>query len=117
MKRKYSLKRNQDIEKVVKSKNSVGNKYYSIYYLPNNRNKPQIALSVSKKFGIAVSRNYEKRLVRSILREHLATLPNYSFLIIIKKPVNQLNYHEKKSQINYLLNQIFKREKGVKREN
>lgn len=116
MKRNYSLKRNQDIEKVVKSKKSVGNKYYTIYYLPNNLNKPQIALSVSKKFGNAVNRNYEKRVIRAILRNKFLTLPNYSFLIVVKKPVSQLKYNEKEMQLNYLLSLIFKREKGDKHE-
>lgn len=116
MKRKYSLKRNQDIEKVVKSKNSVGNRYYTIYYLPNNLKKPQIALSVSKKFGNAVNRNYEKRVIRAILRNKIQKLPNYSFLIVIKKPASQLKYNEKELQINYLFSLIFKREKGDKHE-
>ena len=113
MKKKYVLKRNQDIEKVVKLGKSVGNKYYLIFFLPNNLNEPKVAVSVSKKFGNAVKRNYEKRVVRSILRDNFTNLPNCSILIIVKINAARLKYHQKKSQINYLINQIKKREEGV----
>ena len=113
MKRKYSLKKNYEIEKVLKTKKSVGNKYYAIYYMPNKLTIPQIAISVSKKFGNAVKRNYQKRVVREILRKLIKSLPNYSYLIVVKKKVEELSFFEKENQLIYLLKKIERQEKGV----
>lgn len=113
MKKKYRLKKSHDIEKVVKSKKSVGNKYYAIYYMPNELPYPQIAISISRKFGNAVKRNYHKRVVREIMREFLKEIPNYAILIVVKKMAEELSFQEKKEQIWQLLKKLCKQEKGV----
>jgi ribonuclease P protein component len=76
MNRKYSLKKNHDIKELLQKKQSVGNKYYVIYYDYIERKTPLIALSVSRKVGNAVERNYEKRVVREIIRPLLETIEN-----------------------------------------
>ena len=42
MNRQYSLKKNHDIEKLVRGKVSVGNKYFAIYYFGGNDAKAEI---------------------------------------------------------------------------
>ncbi|HHU55992.1 MAG TPA: ribonuclease P protein component [Acholeplasmataceae bacterium] len=108
MNRKYSLKKNHEIAALFKNKVSVGNRYYVIYYKPNTLSIPRIAISVSKKYGKAVTRNYEKRVTREILRNLIQTLPNYDFLVIIKKGVSTLKFSQKKDQLQYLINKIIK---------
>lgn len=109
MNKRYSLKKNEDIAKLVHLKNSVGNKYYAIYYrISNNDAIPKIAISISKKFGKAVKRNYEKRVVREIIRPIINTLYNLELLIVIKKEVTALSFIEKATQINYLIRKINK---------
>lgn len=110
MNRAYSLKKNIDIEKLVKSRISVGDKFYAIYYKKINSHQ-EIALSVSKKLGNAVQRNYEKRVIREIVRENIDKLEGYRVLIVAKKNSVQLNYLEKKEVINKLINLIGKEKK------
>lgn len=107
MNRKYSLKKNHDIEKLVCSKVSVGNRYYAIYYNKNKETK--IAYSISKKCGKAVDRNYEKRVLREITRKIINDLSNLELLIIIKPASIMLTFLEKEQKINELINKIKER--------
>ena len=106
MNRKYSLKRNHDIEKLVKLRQSFGNKSYTLYYAYQDDADPKIAISVSKKFGNAVARNYEKRVVREIVREYLPELEHLRCLIVIKKDCENKSYIYRKEQLIYLLKKI-----------
>lgn len=110
MNRDYSLKKNQDIEKLVRYKVSVGNKYYAIYY-HQYEGKPQIAFSVSKKNGNAVVRNHQKRIVKEIIRQNLDKFNNMKALIVIKKTSIDLSFDEKKTQLENLINKIGKETK------
>lgn len=108
MNRKYSLKSNHEIEKLVRAKKSVGNKYYAIYYRHKDEEIPKIAISPTKRFKNAVERNYEKKVIKEILRENLPKLKHLMLLIVIKTPVRDLDFQEKKNQIKYLLKRIYK---------
>ena len=78
MNRKYSLKQNEEIAKLVHfskiQRKSVGNKYYTVYFLNTEEEMPKVAISISKRFGMAVDRNYEKRVTREILKLNLPLL-------------------------------------------
>lgn len=106
MNKKYSLKKNEDIAKLVQMQKSVGNKYYAIYYQENAESTPKIAISISRKFGKAVKRNYEKRVVREIIRALLPILEGYTILVVIKKEVANITFIEKKTQIEYLIKKM-----------
>ncbi|MGD9605161.1 MAG: ribonuclease P protein component [Bacilli bacterium] len=108
MNHKYSLKKNHDIEKLIKLRQSVGNKYYAIYYSSSKNPLAQIALSPTKRFKTAVERNYEKRVLREILREQLDDLAFYKMLIVVKITAKELSFVQKKEQIDLLLNKIKK---------
>lgn len=109
MNQKYVLKHNEDIEKLVKKKNSIGNKYYAIYFDTNDGDF-KVAISVSKKCGSSPARNYEKRVVREIIRAYgVEKLNNITCLLIIKKESIKLNYDEKKLEITQLLNKLVKK--------
>lgn len=108
MNRKYSLKKSHDIDKLVKNKRSVGNKYYAIYYVSSLEKLPQIAISASKKFKTAVKKNYEKRVVKEILRPNLDLMEYLKVLIIIKNTVEGLDFNQKQDQLLYLVKKINK---------
>ena len=83
MNHKYTLKKNHEIKKLVeKPYQSVGNKYFVVYYQDSESTK--IAVSVSKKLGTAVFRNYQKRIVREILRRNFDLLRDKKSLLVVK---------------------------------
>jgi ribonuclease P protein component len=108
MNRKYSLKKNHDIDRLIKLKKSVGNRFYAVYYAQKDSPLPQIAVSVSKKIKTAVERNYEKRVIREILRNHIGECQSLQMLIVVKTTVRELSFAQKKEQISYLLRRIIK---------
>ena len=109
MNQKYVLKHNEDIEKLVSKKSSVGNKYYAIYFDCDDSDV-KVAVSVSKKCGSAPTRNYEKRVVREIIRTcELERIKGYKCLIVIKKDAINLSYDLKKLEINQLITKMLKK--------
>lgn len=109
MNRKYSLRKSYEIEKLIKLKQSVGNKFYAIYYEITNDQLPKIAYSVSRKVKTAVKRNYEKRVCKEILRKKLSKLNNLKMLIVIKEPALELSFLDKEKQILNLIEKIIRR--------
>ena len=114
MNRKYSLKKSYEIEKVMSFKRSVGNRYYAIYYRFFEGDM-KIAISVSKKVGCAVIRNYEKRAVREIVRKNKDKTTGIKALIIVKKPVLDLTFQEKNNNLSNLLSRISKEKMNEKK--
>jgi ribonuclease P protein component len=106
MNHKYSLKKNHDIEKLVKMRRSVGNKYYAIYYAQTKNPIPQFAISPSRQFKTAVERNYEKRVMREILRNKLLEFSYVRLLIVIKTTSSELTFIEKTAQMELLFKKI-----------
>ena len=110
MNKKYSLKKSHDIEQLIKKKQSVGHRFFVIYY--DYSEEIKIAISISKKVGKAVVRNYNKRVIREIVRANLELFEGLTCLIVIKEKSTELNYTEKSVEILKLLNKI----KGDKNE-
>ena len=103
--KEYSIKKNQEIEKILKEKNSVGNKYFVIYRSLNKETTHfRFALSIGKKYGIAVKRNLMKRRVREIIRNNINLLKNnMDYIFVIKPASNELDFFEIEKNIIYLL--------------
>lgn len=106
MNRKYSLKANHQIKALLDNKKSVGSKFFVIYYIKNNLDKPLVAISVSKRFGNAVHRNYQKRVIKEILRKYILSLSGYSFLLVAKTTIIDLSFEEKEKELCILIERI-----------
>ena len=104
MNKQYILKKNHDIDSLVKFKQNVGNTYYAIYYRKSE--SLQVVVSVSKKLGKAVVRNYQKRVMKEILRKNINLIPFVKMLIVVKKNSLGLSYFEKENEIKKLINKI-----------
>ena len=105
MNHKYTLKKNHEIKKLVdKPTKSVGSKYYVVYYQDSESTK--VAISVSKKLGTAVFRNYQKRIIREILRRNFELLREKKMLVVAKVPSVGLSYNDKNLELTRLLQKI-----------
>ena len=105
IKKEYSIKKNLEIEKIIKEKNSVGNKYFVIYKRVNKETTHfRFALSIGKKYGIAVKRNLMKRRVREIIKNNINLMNNdLDYVFVIKPLSSELDFKEIENNIIYLL--------------
>lgn len=107
MKKQYRIKKSEDIEQVLKNKNSVGNKNYIIYIMKNSEAKNfRLAMSVSKKLGNAVIRNRQKRLINQVFSKYKDEILPFDIFVIARSNSITLTYGEVESNITYLLNKI-----------
>lgn len=104
MKKANIIKKSYDITNIIEQKRIKKNKYFSIYIGKNNLNYYRFAICVSTKIGNAVTRNKRKRQVKDIIdKSNLIFKTSIDYVIIIKKPINELNYIEiRESLINLL---------------
>jgi ribonuclease P protein component len=108
MNKRYVLKKQHNILKLLTKKQTVGTKSYVVYF-KNECENIKIAISASKKVGNSVERNYEKRVCREIVSQRIKDLENIHMLIVIKNEATKLQFNEKEAQINYLINKIIKK--------
>lgn len=114
MNKRYCLKKNYDIEKLVKVKKSVGTKNFAIYYV--SKEDIKIAYAVNKKYGCAVERNKAKRIAREIIRLKFHLLPKVHMLIVIKPSSINLSYLEKDKEFEYMIKKMKNNIKGEQNE-
>ncbi len=102
MKKENRLKKSHEIAHVVKLRQRVSGKYYTLYYKIND-SKTLVAISVSKKYGTAVERNYAKRVVREIVRPLLSTFPLASIVIVNKFEAKGKTFNDKKEDLEKII--------------
>lgn len=85
-------------------RNSVGNKYFVIYKMENVETPHfRFALSIGRKYGIAVLRNKMKRRVREIIKKNINLIKNMDYVFVIKPASIELSFEEIEKNIIYLL--------------
>lgn len=100
MKKKYIIKKNYHIQKIISEKRSFINKYFIIYKKENNYNHFRIVVSISKKVGKAVLRNKIRRQIKNIIYQKKdEIIENYDIVIIVRIPVKELSYLEIEKQL------------------
>jgi len=110
LKKAYRIKKNIEIETIIRQKNNVGNNYFVIYQSPSLSNLHfRFAVSVPKKYGNAVKRNLMKRRVREIVRQ-TEFISQCDFLVIVKTKAKELDF----SYIKDNLIKLFARAKIIK---
>lgn len=107
MKKVNIIKRKDEINQVIKSKNQIKNKFYYIYYKENNYGKYRFCICVSKKLGNAVIRNKIKRQVKDIIdKGNLVFKRNVDYVIIISKEINNVDFNSRKENLINLISKI-----------
>lgn len=109
MKKVYRIKKNIEIDAIIRYRKSIGDKYFVLYYRSNDHNHMRMAISIGKKYGNAVQRNKIKRQLRMIVSQE-KDIPSFDYIIVVKKEANGLKFDEMKSSIQRKINKIKKME-------
>lgn len=107
MRKSYRVKSEVDFQKVFHNGKSKANRQFVVYKLPIKEQKHfRVGISVGTKLGNAVTRNKIKRKIRHALMEldREETFDHeVDFIVIARKPVNQMDYFEIKKSLLHVL--------------
>lgn len=107
MKKEYRLKDSDKIGLIVKKRQRISSELYTIYYQQATETK--IAVVAGKKIGDAVTRNYNKRVIREIIRPYLKEIKNIHAVIVTKEQTNNIDFIEKKINLEKLIIKLIER--------
>lgn len=102
MKKENRIKKNDEIAKIVLSKQKVKSDYFFIYY-QKGKNITRVAVSVSKKIGNSVKRNHAKRIIRELIRPHINTISPVNIVIVVKKDLYNVSFEQLTSETSRCL--------------
>lgn len=103
MKKKFRIKKTNEIDAIFKAKKRVQNKYFNIFYQSNKQDTFRFAISIGKKYGNAVARNLMKRHIRESIRFNKERIGSFDFVIVVRKEAEKLSFHQIKEEIEKLL--------------
>lgn len=102
MNKKFIIRKNEEIQKIIKKNNKIVSKYFILYYLKNDLKYNRYCVSVSKKIGKAHTRNLFKRRIKDILIKNNFN-SSCDYVIILRTAILDISYND----INIELNNIF----------
>lgn len=101
------LRRNEDIVKVVRSKERQCHKIINIFFLSNSFNYSRFSVSVSKKISNrAVQRNKIRRQIKAIITQEKILVPKTDAVVVVKNDWDVNNFEGNKK----ILCSLFKKE-------
>ena len=107
MKKINIIKKEKEINEVIKTGKKYKNKYFIIYIKDNGLDRHRFCVCVSKKLGNAVTRNKNKRQVKDIIdKSKIVFSNNKDYVIILNREINLIDFEEKKINLIDLLKQL-----------
>lgn len=106
MNKKFIVRKNEEIQEIIKKNNKIINKYFIIYFIKNDLNYNRYCISVGKKIGKAHTRNLYKRRVKDILMKNNIN-SSCDYVIILRTAIIDAEY----DKINSELIEVLKGEK------
>ena len=106
MKKKEIIKKETEFTDIIHHCPYKKNNYFVIYYRPNNE-KNRYGISVPKKTGKAHIRNKIKRRIKNIIDQNQKRVhSSFDYVIIIRKRLIELDYHQMEEQLINLIEKI-----------
>lgn len=107
MKKNEVVKNNYEFDNIIHHGKYVKNNEFIIYYIDNNKEYSRFGISVGKKIGNAVTRNYYKRVIRNICDKSKNLYSNgKDYIIIVRKGLTILNFQDINSSFIDLIKKI-----------
>ncbi|MGY3725427.1 ribonuclease P protein component [Granulicatella balaenopterae] len=105
MRKSYRVKKEKEFQRVFHQGESIANRQFVVYrYHQPEQKHFRVGISVSKKLGNAVTRNHLKRYIRQSLTDLKPNInPEYDMVIIARKPIVKMSYHEVKKSLVHVL--------------
>ncbi len=99
----YSIKKNEDFQKVYHSGKSYANKYLVMYAKKNESETGRLGISVSKKVGNSVVRHRIARLIRESYRLNVSKFHSgWDIVVVARQGAKGRNYFEINSAMLHL---------------
>ena len=115
MKKINIVKKNEDFKRIIDLNNCIKNNAFIIHYGSNNLKYYRFGISVSKKIGNAVTRNYYKRIIRNIVDNHKKLYSKgKDYIIILRKACIEMNFKEIEDSFLQLIGKIEKERENEK---
>ena len=116
MKKEDVIKKSREFDKIIQNNKFVKDNNFIIYY-SNNDSHNRFGISVGKKIGNAVTRNYYKRVIRNIcdINKKLYS-KNKDYIIIMRKGCMKLSFKEINDSFIALIKKIPNKEKEQNNE-
>lgn len=104
MKRYEMVKSHNDFNNIINNGKKVSNKYFNIFSIKKEYDKPNFGIAVGKKLGNAVERNKLKRRMRVIIDNNRFLFENYhNYIIMLKKEAVDISFQEMEKEFIKLL--------------
>lgn len=105
MRKTYRVKKESEFQRVFETHQSVANRKFIIYQMAKpNQKHFRVGISVGKKVGNAVNRNWLKRRIRQTLLEvKLQVKPEVDFLVIARPAARGMEMAEVKKNLVHAL--------------
>ena len=105
-KRIFTITKSLEITQVFNNGTSQTTPYFTLYTLDRPGDRPRFNVIVGKRLGPATTRNHQKRVYRSILRQFLTLHPiTQDILVIPKKRSLTSKFQELRLSIEALLSE------------
>ena len=102
MNKKFIVRKNEEIQEIIKKSNKKYNKFFVLYFAKNSLGYNRFCISVGKKIGKAHTRNLYKRRVKDILMKNVINSSN-DYVIILRTDILGNSYQKISDELLKLL--------------